>query len=946
MKKMISLLLFIVIIFNPMVNISSAVAKTDIKVIIDGEVQNFDNPPLMVNNSTMVPMRTIFEALGAKIYWDAKTESVTALKDGIIIFIKLNHSSARVNGKELPLVQPAKIINGYTYVPLRFVSESLEAKVEWNNKSQTIHIQSNAWLMDSEYKILIDDRPVRFSVDPIESNGIILTEVASLIRMFDGPKSISMNELEVSGTIGGEFTFRFKKDQLVAVINGEEKTLPAMPQVIEGHLLVPIEFLLKELHFATEWDTSTKTLKVSTPTVALILNQIQHANLSSMKYQGDELNGKWHGKGELFNDGKLWYSGDFIDGTISGKGMYYYDGLLFYKGGIKDRVLQGEGIIYRLDGSKLQEGTFSNNQLNGNGKTYFANYENRGFLQYEGAFENGLRHGYGTSYHEDQVWYEGYWKDGKYHGNGKFYINGHLLYEGNWINSKLNGSGKKYRFDGKTVLYEGNFKDSEFHGNGTLYFYENKFVGTFIKGKVSTGDYYKKVGDGWSKISQDNKEGILLFDEGDYYFGQIEDKRAHGLGKHYANNGRLIYEGEFEKDKYHGNGIYFVGDNIYKGRFSDGSFVYGQQITKEKLIYEGNLIGVQYHGVGKLYKHGYLSYEGEFFYGEKNGIGKEFYINGIISYEGQMKNGKREGIGTSFHANGEKNYEGEYKFGRPHGKGKYYNYKGRLIYDGSYEYGEKQGEGKLYFSNGDYYSGKFMKGDFHYGSIFNKNGDKVPTINVVQGRITTTRGKGTKYLDNGDLYIGDILNIQFNGQGIYYTSSGLKYEGNFSNDEFNGKGSLYRSNGALFYSGEFKDNLYHGEGSLYDEKGNIIAQGEFKNDNLIKNTLLTDLDESTTIQSLQQRMKKIVINDIVNGDQAAGLFLSIESQQDYDEFMSLSHGGKVRLLNGYVQDQWDKHFNGQRVCAAYVIFEGYYVMGTWLSYQVKDELIAMTYFVK
>lgn len=85
-------------------------------------------------------MRTIFESLGAEVSWDSNTKTVTAAKDGTKISLTINATTANINGKTVPLSVPAKIINGNTMVPLRFVSESLSAAVNWDNETKTITI--------------------------------------------------------------------------------------------------------------------------------------------------------------------------------------------------------------------------------------------------------------------------------------------------------------------------------------------------------------------------------------------------------------------------------------------------------------------------------------------------------------------------------------------------------------------------------------------------------------------------------------------------------------------------------------------------------------------------------------------------------------------------------------------------------------------------------------
>ena len=110
-------------------------------VILDGNTLNFDVPPTIESGRTLVPLRAIFEALGANIEWDGSTQTVTASKDNTEIKLVIG-GQAYKNGQLVPLDVPAKIIDNRTLVPLRFVSEALGCDVEWDGTNQIITITS------------------------------------------------------------------------------------------------------------------------------------------------------------------------------------------------------------------------------------------------------------------------------------------------------------------------------------------------------------------------------------------------------------------------------------------------------------------------------------------------------------------------------------------------------------------------------------------------------------------------------------------------------------------------------------------------------------------------------------------------------------------------------------------------------------------------------------
>lgn len=112
------------------------------KFLINGQEKLNDTSPIILNNRTMVPIRFIGESLGAKIEWDQKN-SLVRIKDQeekVTIEIKIGESLARVNGKEVKLTNPIFIKNNRSYGPLRFIGESLGAKVEWLKDDKKIVI--------------------------------------------------------------------------------------------------------------------------------------------------------------------------------------------------------------------------------------------------------------------------------------------------------------------------------------------------------------------------------------------------------------------------------------------------------------------------------------------------------------------------------------------------------------------------------------------------------------------------------------------------------------------------------------------------------------------------------------------------------------------------------------------------------------------------------------
>ena len=96
--------------------------------------------PMMVNGRMMVPMRDIFQALRATVQYDAASRVVRADRGVNRVEMTLGQSAATLNGKRMTLEQPAMLMRGSTYVPLRFVGESLGSVVSWEKSRNAIVI--------------------------------------------------------------------------------------------------------------------------------------------------------------------------------------------------------------------------------------------------------------------------------------------------------------------------------------------------------------------------------------------------------------------------------------------------------------------------------------------------------------------------------------------------------------------------------------------------------------------------------------------------------------------------------------------------------------------------------------------------------------------------------------------------------------------------------------
>lgn len=146
--------------------------QSDVKVTVNGTVLN--ESPRLVDGRVLVPLRAIFEAVGAKVNFSGGV--IEANGRGHKVVLKLGDTQAQVDGRPVTLDAPAQSFDGKTMVPLRFVATSFGAKVAWDPATRLIAIESTPQF---EIKAVGDFDP-RFDL-----KRLAIGNQASILKIFD-----------------------------------------------------------------------------------------------------------------------------------------------------------------------------------------------------------------------------------------------------------------------------------------------------------------------------------------------------------------------------------------------------------------------------------------------------------------------------------------------------------------------------------------------------------------------------------------------------------------------------------------------------------------------------------------------------------------------------------------------------------------------------------------
>ena len=136
-NKLVASLLAVSLLAFPVVQVS---ADENISLTVNGKSIETQVPPTIIDGRTMVPVRDIFEACGAKVNWDANTKTITGEKGNTTVVMQIDSNMLFINEKVTEMDATPVIIDGRTLAPARYVAESFGGIVDWNAEDKVVMI--------------------------------------------------------------------------------------------------------------------------------------------------------------------------------------------------------------------------------------------------------------------------------------------------------------------------------------------------------------------------------------------------------------------------------------------------------------------------------------------------------------------------------------------------------------------------------------------------------------------------------------------------------------------------------------------------------------------------------------------------------------------------------------------------------------------------------------
>ena len=337
------------------------------------------------------------------------------------------------------------------------------------------------------------------------------------------------------------------------------------------------------------------------------------------KYKGEFKDGKRHGKGVLkgFN---ARYEGDWVDGKKNGYGVQVYFNGDRYEGNFKDNLKEGFGLYitsnskYKYKQLVIFQGLWKNNKVNIFSQQVLPNGD-----IYIGEFKDGKRDGYGTYQSTNGTRYEGEWVEDMFIGRNRVTSTlDRIELSGDWSNGSTEASLVCHY---KTITHDGSdlpvcLSDKNLEYNNDKHF-DNRWLyhGEYVNGKregqghrLYTNAYYSgswknDLKNGFGAMTYMPPESGVPVDSGSTgtgtgasvigsYSGEWVDNKRHGIGKRVYSTG-AVYEGSYEYDKRHGQGVYTSSTSVYSGTTTNNSNSKCDNIVYDCIYDHGVLISSQ-----------------------------------------------------------------------------------------------------------------------------------------------------------------------------------------------------------------------------------------------------------------------------------------------------------------------------------------------------------------
>ncbi|QKS70517.1 L,D-transpeptidase family protein [Paenalkalicoccus suaedae] len=245
--------------------------RPPIKVIVDGKQLSLSADPIEQSGRVLVPMRNIFDSLGATVRWNQSAQTITATHRGKEIKLTVGSKRATVDGRAVTLDVAPTVQRGVTFVPTRFVAESLNVGLGWSNATRTVTLTNPvakppapAVPAKTNIEVHVNGSRVVSKSDGIAfvQSGVTYVPMRNIFEWLDATVAYD-GATSTATAYKGSTEFSVTAGTKSATLNGQPYAISHTPFISKGTLHVPVRAVTNVLGGSLSWDQQRGILSIT-----------------------------------------------------------------------------------------------------------------------------------------------------------------------------------------------------------------------------------------------------------------------------------------------------------------------------------------------------------------------------------------------------------------------------------------------------------------------------------------------------------------------------------------------------------------------------------------------------------------------------------------------------------------------------------------------------------
>lgn len=229
----------------------------NVSIEINGKKASIKSSILNKKGHLLLPMRELYEALGAQVSWDPKKKTASSIRNGKRVDLTINSKTAKVDGVNVSMEVAPLLYKNRTYFPLRFASENFDGIVVWNEGKQKVEItldQSNGSnppptpnVPEGEkYTLYINNQKIMMDDPVIIKEGRTYIPAKYFYNYVEDSSGLWVSDRVFEMLLAG-LSFQFTDGSNNILVNQEPVSIDEKPFIKSGEMYVPAPFLVKAL---------------------------------------------------------------------------------------------------------------------------------------------------------------------------------------------------------------------------------------------------------------------------------------------------------------------------------------------------------------------------------------------------------------------------------------------------------------------------------------------------------------------------------------------------------------------------------------------------------------------------------------------------------------------------------------------------------------------------